>query len=304
MIAQAPVRAADRGPRRLRSSALVLTLSLAACASDQSAQKPAEHADGTAPAANATAGGATAATAPAAKPTLCDVGNTEHEVSEEVLARSGRGLLWLVVPDRSDPNVKAELKRGADEVRSARALAECMLRHWDPGFDATQSKGHDALVTWLDAHVGPEHAETLLAAGAAYFASLLVAESWIDAALDVPAAKLFLERATAAAPQLADGLGPLILGAYQCFVPKAVGGQPAAGLKSLEDAASRGGSLRLAMKVAAAELCAFSLQDRALFDRLLTEVDQAKASNSTFDLLAKQRAKTLRTEVDDLFPEM
>ncbi|HMI90066.1 MAG TPA: TRAP transporter TatT component family protein [Polyangiales bacterium] len=288
----------------LLALALLLAPALAACASDQSAQKPAENPSGTAPAADTTAGGATDAQAPAAKPTLCDVGNTESEVSEEVLARSGRGLLWLVVPDRSDPNVKAELKRGADEVRSARTLAECMLRHWDPGFDATQSKGHDALVTWVDAHVGPEHAETLLAAGAAYFASLLVAESWIDAALDVPAAKLFLERATAAAPQLADGLGPLILGAYQCFVPKAVGGQPTVGLKSLQDAASRGGSLSLAMKVAAAELCAFSLQDRPLFDRLLTEVEQAKASNGTFDLLAKERAKTLRTEVDDLFPEM
>jgi len=307
MTAQATARAADRGPRRLRSSALVLALSLAACASEQSAQKPAEHAnseDSPATDASKTAGGATGAQAPPAKPTLCDVGNTETEVSNEVLARSGRGLLWLVVPDRSDPSVKAVIKRGAEEVRSARALAECLLRHWHPGFDATHSKGHEALESWVDAHVGPEHAETLLAAGAAYFASLLVAESWIDAALDVPAAKLFLERATAAAPELADGLGPLILGAYQCFVPKAVGGQPAAGLQRLQDAASRGGSLKLAMKVAAAELCAFSLQDRELFDRLLTEVEQAKPSGSTFDLLAKERSKTLRTEVDELFPEM
>jgi hypothetical protein len=304
--AQATAPAA-RAPHPRRSSTLVLALSLTACASDQSAQKPDEHpSTAAAPTSSAspTAGGATAAPVPAAKPTICDVGNSESEVSEEVLARSGRGLLWLVAPDRSDPSVRAVIKRGADEVRSARALAECLLRHWDSGFDATHSKGHDALQSWVDAHVGPEHAETLLAAGAAYFASLLVAESWIDAALDVPAAKLFLERATAANPALADGLGPLILGAYQCFVPKAVGGQPAAGLQRLQEAASRGGSLRLAMKVAAAELCAFSLQDRALFDRLLTEVDQAKASTSTFDLLAKQRAKTLRTEVDELFPEM
>jgi hypothetical protein len=283
--------------------ATVLALCLLACASDQAAQKPAEH-PSSAAAAPAAPSASTASAQPAAKPTLCDVGNSESEVSEEVLARSGRGLLWLVVPDRSNPDVKAAIKRGADEVRSARALAECMLRHWDAGFDATQGKGYDALETWVDAHVGPEHAETLLAAGAAYFASLLVAESWIDAALDVPATKLFLERATAAAPQLADGLGPLILGGYQCFVPKAVGGQPTVGLKRLEEAASHGGKLTLAMKVAAAELCAFALQDRKLFDRLLDEVDKAPASSSTFDLLSKERAKTLRTEVDDLFPEM
>jgi hypothetical protein len=302
MTDQAQARTA-RGVRR--RFALVLVLALIACAGDKASEKPADH-PGAAPAtgANATAGGATAAQASTSKPTICDVGNTESEVSEEVLARSGRGLLWLVVPDRSDPNVKEVIKRGAGEVRAARTLAECLLSHWGPGFDPTHSKGHDALVTFLDTHVGPQHAETLLAAGAAYFASLLVAESWIDAALDVPAAKLFLERATAAAPQLADGLGPLILGAYECFVPKAVGGQPVAGLKRLQDAASQGGSLQLAMKVAAAELCAFSLQDRALFDRLLGEVEQAKPSSSAFDMLAKQRAKTLRTEVDELFPEM
>jgi hypothetical protein len=277
-------------------------VSLAACASGQSAQKPPATAQTAVPAGQT--GPAQAQAAPA-KPTICDVGNSEHEVADEVLSRSGRGLLWLVVPDRNNPDVKAQIKRGADEVKSARALAECLLRHWDPGFDAaTTNKGQDALDAWLDAHVGPEHAETLLAAGAAQFASLLVAESWIDAALDVPAAKSYLERATAAAPQLADGLGPLILGAYQCFVPKAVGGKAEEGLQRLQTAASTPGKLRLAMKVAAAELCAFSLQDRALFNRLLDEVDLAPATDSAFDLIAKERAKKLRGEVDDMFPEM
>jgi hypothetical protein len=283
-----------------------VALCVVGCAGDKAAETS-EPAAGTAVGASdasKTAGGETAAAAAPSKPTLCDVANTEAEVSEEVLARSGRGLLWLVVRDRSDPNAKEEVKKGADEVKSARALAECMLRHWDAGFDELKSKPYDALEAWVDAHVGPEHAPTLLAAGAAYFASMLVAESWIDAALDVPAAKLFLERATAANPQLSDGLGQLILGAYQCFVPKAVGGQPAAGLQRLEEAASHGGKLQLAMKVAAAELCAFGLQDRALFTRLLDEVDQAPGSASPFDLIAKQRAKTLRGEADDMFPEM
>ena len=78
---------------------------------------------------------------------------------------------------------------------------------------------------------------------------------------------------------------------------------PVRGLQRLQEAASHGGQLRLAMKVAAAELCAYSLQDRALFNRLLDEVDAATQVGSTFDLLAKQRAKTLRTEADDLFPD-
>lgn len=290
---------ADRSRRVLLGAILVTSLG---CASGQSAQKPTSTAQTAVPAAPAAPAQAQAAPA---KPTICDVGNSEHEVADEVLSRSGRGLLWLVVPDRNNPDVKAQIKRGADEVKSARALAECLLRHWDAGFDAaTTNKGQDALDAWLDAHVGPEHAETLLAAGAAQFASLLVAESWIDAALDVPAAKSYLERATAAAPQLADGLGPLILGAYQCFVPKAVGGKAEEGLQRLQTAASTPGKLRLAMKVAAAELCAFSLQDRALFNRLLDEVDLAPATDSAFDLIAKQRAKKLRDEADDMFPEM
>jgi len=247
--------------------------------------------------------GVSAAPPTSAKPTLCGVGTSEGEVMDEVLARSGRGLLWLVT-DRADPDRREQIKRGAEEVHSARALAECLLSVRDPGFDPTQSKGFPVLQAWVDAHVGPEHAQTLLAAGVAYFASLLVSKSWIDAALDVPATRLFLERANAANPQLADGLGPLILGGYECFVPKAFGGQPESGLRRLQDAASREGSLRLAMKVAAAELCAFSLQDRALFERLLAEVSAAKPTNATFDLLAKQRAETLRTEAEDMFPEL
>jgi hypothetical protein len=273
------------------------------CAGEQAARKPDAAPSAGAAAARQAAPTAAAAPAAGAKLLICDAGNTEAEVADEILSRSGRGLLWLVVPDRSNPDELTVIKRGAEEVKGARALAECLLRTRDPGFDATQSQGHDALVAWVTAHVGPEHAHTLLAAGAAYFASLLVADSWIDAALDVPAARLFLERATAAAPQLADGLGPLILGAYECFVPKAVGGQPQVGLQRLQEAAGRGGKLRLAMKVAAAELCAFSLQDRALFDRLLQEVDASKDASSTFDLLAKERAKVLRTEVEDMFPD-
>jgi hypothetical protein len=279
-----------------------MLVSISACASDHAARKP----DAT-PAPVATAPAASAQAQPQAapaKPAICDTGNTEREVAEEILSRSGRGLLWLVVPDRSDPDVKAVMKRGAAEVKSARALAECLLRQYDAGFDAVANKGQDAFDEWLDAHVGTEHAESLLAAGTAWFASMLVADSWIDAALDVPAAKSLLQRATAANPHLFDGLGPLILGAYECFIPKAVGGKPEIGLKRLETAASNPGSLQLAMKVAQAELCAYALQDRALFTRLLDEVEQSTKNDSTFDVLAKQRAKTLRTQADDMFPDI
>jgi len=285
----------------------VIAVCVAGCAGEQSAHKPdPPPGQPSSAAADATPANAARATQSAeAKPRLCGVGNSESEVSEEILSRSGRGLLWLVVPDRAqtDEDEVEVIRRGADEVRGARALADCLLTHHGAGFAATQTQAHDALVAWVDTHLGPEHAQTLLAAGAAYLASMLVAESWIDAALDVPAARLFLERATAAAPQLSDGLGPLILGAYECFIPKPVGGQPEAGLRRLEEAARHGGRFRLAMKVAAAELCAFGLQDRALFFRLLDEVEASRDASSTFDLLAKERAKTLRTEVDELFPD-
>jgi hypothetical protein len=285
----------------IRLAAAAMVLSVSACASDQAARKP------DAPSAQAATAQAAQAPAPLVapvQPAICDAGNTEREVAEQILSRSGRGLLWLVVPDRSDPDVKAVMKRGAAEVKSARALAECLLRHQDAGFDAVANKGQDAFDEWLDAHVGAEHAESLLAAGTAWFASMLVADSWIDAALDVPAAKSLLQRATAANPHLFDGLGPLILGAYECFIPKAVGGKPEIGLQRLQTAASNPGSLQLAMKVAQAELCAYALQDRALFMRLLDEVEQSPKQDSAFDMLAKQRAKTLRTQADDMFPDI
>jgi hypothetical protein len=291
---------ADERARQRRLALNAIALCAIGCAGPQSARPP------DAPPGQPASDRAASTTAPAgaaAAPRICGVGNTEAEVSQEILSRSGRGLLWLVVPERAEDDELEVVRRGAEEVRSARVLAECLLTHHDAGFGATRTQAHAALEAWVDAHLGPQHAETLLAAGAAYLASMLVAESWIDAALDVPAARLFLERATAAAPQLSDGLGPLILGAYECFLPKPVGGQPAAGLRRLEDAASHGGSLRLAMKVVAAEFCAFGLQDRALFFRLLDEVDASRDVSSTFDLLAKERAKVLRTEVDELFPD-
>ena len=240
-------------------------------------------------------------------PAICGIG-TESEVADEILARSGRGLLWLIMPgevrpQEADQDPEGIMALGAEEVRSARTLAECLLAHHNADFDPTQSKGFGVFETWLEAHVGPEHPHTLLSAGAAYMASLLVAESGVDALLDVPTARLLLERANAADPRLRDGLGPLLLGAYECFVPKPLGGQPETGLQRLQTAASHSEDLSLVMKVVAAELCAYSLQDRALFDRLLAEVLDQGAASSAFDSLAQQRAVTVRDQVDDLFIE-
>ncbi|MDH5673483.1 MAG: TRAP transporter TatT component family protein [Myxococcales bacterium] len=233
---------------------------------------------------------------------ICEVGESEREVADEILARSGNGLLWLVMPDEQG-RAERSRTRGAEEVRAARRLAECLLKHHDAGFDPEQSEGFEKFEAWLDTHVGPEHGETLLSAGAAYFASLLGATSGIDAMLDVPTARLLLERAVAADPRLRDGLGPLILGAYTCWMPKPLGGAPETGLAMLRQAASHGGDLALPMKVAAAELCAFNLQDRALFDQLIAEVLAAEVGAAPFAMIAQDRAESLRDEADDMFLE-
>src|SRR5262245_61436874 len=89
-----------------------IALGLLGCASGEAAQKPAAH-----PSA-AAAPAAAAQPAVAAKPTICDVGNTEAEVADEILAQSGRGLVWLVVPG---PDRKERAKRGGAEVKAARA---------------------------------------------------------------------------------------------------------------------------------------------------------------------------------------
>ena len=109
-----------------------------------------------------------------------------------------------------------------------------------------------------------------------------------------PAAKSLLQRATAASPHLFDGLGPLILGAYECFIPKAVGGKPEIGLKRLETAASNPGSLQLAMKVAQAELCAYALQDRALILRKDVGASMLERGKSAF------RRQDYPTSVEEL----
>ena len=243
-----------------------------------------------------------AATAPAA-PLICGAAETEEGVMEEILERSGRGLLWLVAPGAEQSAAAGTSERGKDEILKARRLADCLIAHSAGAQVELQSKTVDELKAFVDAKLSPDHPPTLLAAGAAYFASVLVMESRLDAMLDIPLARLFLESAVALAPELSDGLGSLILGAYECYVPKPLGGQPEAGLSRLSAAAEREGELRLAMKVASAELCAFSLQDRALFNRLLDEVEGSPA-NGAFDLLAKARMRQLRGEQDELFYDL
>lgn len=238
----------------------------------------------------------------------CGDFDSEAAAMNQVLSLCGSGLVWLVLPAAAqdgsvnEKDLREAQKRSEDDIHKARKLAECLLHEINAGFDQTEEQGFESLEAWVDEHVTGKHPKLLLAAGAAYFASLMVADSLFDAVLDIPAARLFLERSIAADPSLYDGLGPMLIGAYECFMPKPIGGQPEQGLARLEEAAAAPGRFRLAMKVVAAELCAYSLQDRKLFDRLIDEILHGpRGTDTMIDMMAQAHAKSLLADADELF---
>lgn len=246
---------------------------------------------------------------------LCGAAADEAELAELISAQVGLGLLWLA--DGAGEELQADgtpaersrraYGRAARAVRQSLELTKCMLDARADGFTATLRQGHPALEAWLDTHLSrPADAPVLLSAGTAYFASLMASESPMDALLDVPIALTLLERATRFDAMGQSGLGLLLLGAYDCYLPKPFGGQPERGSRRLQQVGAARGSLALVSQVVDAELCMVGLQNRPRFERLLREVIEAGAESgntglSPFDAMARGRAGWLLTEVEEFF---
>jgi len=318
-----------KGGARLHSTALLGAL-LIACASSPPPPPPPPPLPAAPPSRAAaverhqTRAGPAGPAAPAApttseptRPKLCGVSDSEAELAALVSSQVGLGLLWLAdgasesrAPDgRLTERSQRSFRHAAKAVRQSLSLAKCMLRSRDAGFSATLRKGQGAIEAWLDTHLDdPADAPVLLSAGTAYFASLLSSDSPMDAMLDVPIALTLLERAVRFAPSAQDGLGMMLLGAYDCYLPPPVGGQPVRGSGRLQKVADNGGGLARVAQVVDAEFCMVGLQNRARFQQLLTEVIESGAKRrntglSPFDGMARGRAAWLLSEEEEFFLE-
>lgn len=292
------------GPGHRARPPALLSLWLLACAGAQ--QTPASALESTraaperAPAPPPASPLPTQAEAARQAPLLCGVARTEAALADMVSSEVGLGLLWLAGRD------VAGRQHARASVRHALELTHCMLAGRDPGFQAALGNGHPALERWLDTHLGAaDDGPVLLAAGTAYFASLLTPVSSLDAMFDVPIALTLLQRAVALDATAQDGLGLLLLGAHDCYVPAPLGGKPQRGSARLRRVAALPGALRPVAMTVEAELCAVGLQDHSRFVTLLQAVldDDDGRPPSPFDATCRGRARQLMNETQELFLE-
>jgi hypothetical protein len=188
----------------------------------------------------------------------------------------------------------------------ALALAKHLLRLWDDGFDEAIAGGEEKFLEWLDDNFyEPKDAEVLLTAAAAYGAALIQSEEGLAAAVDLPYARAMIERSVQLDPTLNGGLGLMMLGVIECTIPEQMGGRPKVGLKLMQRAMQQEQRHNHSVLVTTAQRCAVALQDRNMFDKLLTEVIEAKDVEKyrLTNKIARRDAFRLIKQADELFYE-
>jgi hypothetical protein len=134
---------------------------------------------------------------------------------------------------------------------------------------------------------------------------------WIQAHSDdlqavaaLPKVEAMMERVVALDPEHDHGRPYLYLGVMRSYLPPAMGGRPEAGKAAFERAIAISGGQDLMAKVEYAARYARMVFDRALHDRLVTEVLQAdpRVEGLTLsNVLAQRRAEDLRASADEYF---
>jgi hypothetical protein len=220
------------------------------------------------------------------------------------------GVGWLQAEAR-----QAEIDGDYDKVEHlnkrsgilfARAMfySKRLLRLRDDNFDAAMSQGVDVFSQWIDeTFYEKEDAEPLLTASLAYLVAMIESEEGLAAAVDLPYARVMVERSIELDQELNAGQGLMMIGVIECTMPAAVGGRPKVGLKLMEKAAALEQRRAHGVLIAMAERCAVALQDRELFQKLLMEVIEA-GDVEEFRLpnkLSRHEAERLLKQADEFF---
>jgi hypothetical protein len=125
-----------------------------------------------------------------------------------------------------------------------------------------------------------------------------------DRIAELPKVEALLDRVVAIDPDHDGGSAWMYLGVLRSLRPEALGGQPAQGRASFEQAITRSNKRNLMAQVLYAEYYARLMFDQDLHDRLLGEVlaAEVKASGLTLsNVLAQRRARELLESGKDYF---
>jgi hypothetical protein len=126
-----------------------------------------------------------------------------------------------------------------------------------------------------------------------------------DALADLPRAEAMMARALAIDPRYFHGGPELFFGVYYGSRSRLLGGDPQKAAAHFRRAIAATGGRFLMAKFLFARYHAVQTQDKALFVRLLDEIEKAPAGllpdQALANALAKKRARALRERMEDLF---
>jgi hypothetical protein len=187
----------------------------------------------------------------------------------------------------------------------ARNIAIHLMRLRDRGIDDALRSDEATLRAYLEAHyTSSGDAELVFWAGYPWGSAIGVAYDDPALILDLPAARIFIERAAALDESYFHYASLLFLAASNSAVSESLGGDPARGRELFERTLALTNRRFFSVQLTYARLYAVSVGDRALFVSLLREIIDGGDPDPSVRLanrLARRRAIQLLRRVDDLF---
>lgn len=227
-----------------------------------------------------------------------------------ILTYVGYGQMWLdeklaAAYEAKDYDEAERINRRSGLLyERALVYAKRMLRLRDKGFDDALSGGEKSFERWTRVNFyKKQDAEVPLVASLAWFATMQSSDDGLAAATDRPFAEILARRSVKLDPELRGSVGLMALGIVECSVPKFMGGNPERGKTYLQQAATLTHRENHGVLVALAEVCAVQLQERTMFNKLLTEVIEAKDVEEyrLLNKFARRKAERLLARIDEFF---
>ncbi len=229
------------------------------------------------------------------------------------LARAYAAYAYGWIEDEADIAEGAgDLERQAELSQRARLLylrarniAIHLMRLRDAGIDEALRGDPEALATYLAAHyTSREDAELLFWVGYPWGSAIGVSYEDPALVLDLPTARLFVERAATLDEAYFHYGALLFLASINSAVSESLGGDPQRGRQLFERALAATNRQFFSVQLTYARIYAVNTGDRALFVALLREIidgGDPDPSSRLANRLARRRAIRLLRRVDELF---
>jgi hypothetical protein len=235
----------------------------------------------------------------------------DNEELLELLAQNYAGYAFAFVEERAaEAGAAGDDKRQEHLQERAATLYErggrygLKLLGLKKGFDEAWKKGGRILEQKL-ADFSKEEAGRLFWTAYAWAGAINLAQDRVENLALLPKVKLLVARVLQLDESFFNGGPHLFFGGLYMALPKALGGNPELAKQHFEKAIALSQGKALLAKVMYASLYASKVRDRALFDRLVKEVEEAPVDilpgQTLPNVLAKRKAARLAKRAKEMF---